>query len=214
MRIIRVENRWHSPIEIPHLGDKYVVPVGGSKIVPYEAAASLFGDPRARDGEKHKGRRELYDQVRNYWSFYLGYDSEQVWETEKCPQFDAFDVNTNEQVWFVIHDPDGATLYGSEPTVNANTTDQALLNAQITQLQSQVATLLAAMEARQGIEAPATYKVGPPEYVIGGPTQTPTVVAPSVVEAPVGGVDSELPPVPTNSSAPAKDSPRATPVSK
>lgn len=207
MRIVNIENTWDRDITIPHLGNKYVIKPGESKIVEFEAAASLFGDPRARNDGKSRGRHDLYDQIRLLWSFYTGFDSDEVWEKEKCPQFIATDVNTKDRIWFVIHDLEGTkTFTMADPTSAAHgSTDTAVLNSAIAEMQGQIAQLVAALAASQA----QTATPGTPGSHSGVDTVEPTVID-AVTSLPVS--QSDLPPMPPTVSKVSKDGPRATPA--
>lgn len=199
MEIVEIRNEWDRPITIPHNGAIYTIDPGASKIVPFDAAASIFGHPAARDDAKVKGRRELYDHVRGMWNFYLGWDTELTWENDKCPRFSAVDVNSQEPIHFVIHDPDGAKAFNLTPSID--TTDQALLSATLLRLQAQVeqlnARLLVQDESAIASAAPSPEILEPNENVNG--------------EIPVG---AELPPTPKVDDTPVKkDGPRIPPTS-
>lgn len=201
LQIVRIENKWDRDITIPHNGDMYVVPVGESKIVPYDAAASLFGDPRAMNEGKSRGREDVYNQVRGMWNFYLGFDSEDVWKNEKCPQFLAFDVNSGDQIIFVIHDRDG-TNGGYIPNAhrqNPESTDQAIVAQRIQEMQDQIAQLTSILASTQSMN-------------LGVIPTAPTIVAAETpaeqVQSTPIAVESELPPVPTVAAKVARDTPR------
>lgn len=199
MRIVEITNEWDQPITVPHNGTMYTVPVKGSKIVPYDAAASLFGDPRARDTEKDKGRRETYDHVRGMWNFHLGWDTEKTWADEKCPKFSVVDVDTQEQIWFVIHDPTGEKAFNIP--VDTSTSDPALIAQTLAALTDQVAALTARLAAQP--DAPSS-AVGP---VVVDANELDNVDG----ATPVG---AELPPTPADEPKVGKDGPRTPPTGR
>jgi hypothetical protein len=210
MQIVKIDNTWDRDITIPHNGEMYVVPQGASKIVPWEAAASLFGDPRAMNNGRDRGRELVYNQVRGLWNFYVGFDTEDVWQAEKCPKFTATDVNTGDSVVFVIHDPDG-TQGGYVPgqfRENPASTDQAILQSQIEEMQKSIAALTSALAVSQSLNAPAPAPA--PEIVPPAPTaeagSEAAVTVPTVAEG-------ELPKVPDKAVV-AKDTPRTVPTKK
>lgn len=210
MQIVKIDNTWDRDISIPHNGEMYVVPQGASKIVPWEAAASLFGDPRAVNNGRDRGRELVFNQVRGLWNFYVGFDTEEIWQAEKCPKFTATDVNTGEAVMFVIHDPDG-TRGGYVPgqfRENPASTDQAILQAQIEDMQKSIGALTAALAAAQSLNAPAV--AAAPEVV----PSIPTAEAGSDTAATVPTVaEGELPKVPEKVTV-AKDTPRTVPTKR
>lgn len=140
MQIIRLNNTGDKELVIPHRGDKYVIQPGASKVIPYDAAASLFGDPRHKDSDKDPARRRCYEHVRAMHNFYIGWDTEDIWENEKMPRFDAFDLETDEQIFFVVHDPLGQRTYNAAQPLGGST-DQAILAATIADMEKRIAAL-------------------------------------------------------------------------
>jgi hypothetical protein len=163
MQIVRIDNKGNEPLVLINNGDKYTIPFNGSKMVPFECAASAFGDPRARDTGRDRGRSDTYDHIRACWNFYLGFDDAGTWE-QKRPKFEAYDVNTGDRVWFVIDDPKGDQTFNAEVVVAETlvNTDRVLLTSQLKELQEQVAVLAAALAANQDRD-PAGFKA--PEIV-------------------------------------------------
>jgi hypothetical protein len=210
MQNVKIDNTWDRDITIPHNGEIYLVPQGGSKIVPWDAAASLFGDPRAANNGRDRGRELVYNQIRGLWNFYVGFDTELIWQDEKCPKFTATDPNTGDEIVFVIHDPDG-TRGGYVPgqfRENPASTDQAILQSQIEDMQRSIAALTAALAASQALNTPAT--VPAPEIVPPSPTAE---AGSDAATATATVIEGELPKVPEKTSV-AKDTPRTVPTKR
>lgn len=220
MRIVKISNDWDRDLVIPHNGEMFVIKPGKTKIIPWDAAASLFGDPRARDDGKVKGRREIFDHVRGLHNFHLGFDTETVEDAErahkpveaswewKCPKFTAWDASSDEgedaQIYFVIHDPDGLKSFNMV-TESDGGTDAKVLAQALSEMRAQMAAMQAQLNVSQGKEVkspePATVK---PDGEHG--TIDTTEAGPQV--EPVGGETVELP-VADPKSAPRRDSPRS-----
>lgn len=149
MQIVRIENTGDDTLVIPHNGEKYTIRPGDSKIVPYDAAASLYGDPRARDDARTKGRRDIFNHVRALHNFHLGFDNEETWQAKR-PRFVATDPNSNEIVWFVIDDPEGKETFKDTNGIADNTTDSRLLADAIQAMQAQIASMAAQLAAKEG----------------------------------------------------------------
>ncbi len=223
LQIVRITNTGDTDLILTHNGDRYVVPVDGSKIVPYECAASAFGDPRARDNGRDKGRTDIYEHTRAMWNFNLGFDDADAWEAKR-PRFEAHDVNSGDRIWFVIDDPKGEHIYdatGGVP-VNTNTTDAALLGAQLTAMQEQIAALTTALALTQSQSTGTSHSA--PTVIVATDNKQPADALDKVVEKPVAdagpapdGKDAagskvagtqELPPVPATPAKVKADGPK------
>jgi hypothetical protein len=190
MQIVEIHNTWDRTITIPHNGQRYDIPVGESRIVPYDAAASLFGDPRAQDTDKVKGRRDLHNHIRGLWNYEFGFDNEEKWQNEKKPQYEAYDPsnpNKRTRVYFIIDDPDGTKALPDALVEPNATQDQRAIEGALAALQAQVAALTAQLAKTQD-NAP---KSAGPEVVHSG--------------------SEELPKAPERSVPVKADSPRVTP---
>src|SRR5215203_2670339 len=102
MQIVRVVNRG-SELKLSYGQEVYEFPTKGDRIVPYDAAAYWFGDPRVHNNPPRDwARREQYDKKRAQWGYALGFDSEtkaearnsgkkaeDSWEY-KAPQFEVW----------------------------------------------------------------------------------------------------------------------------
>lgn len=186
MQIIRIENTGPVELVIPHRGDKYVIQPGGSKVIPYDAAASLFGDPRHKDTDKDPARRRCYEHIRAMFNFYIGWDAESVWEDTKMPRFDAYDLETGDQIYFVVHDPFGQKTYNAAQPLGGST-DQAILAATIADMERRIVALTNTL---------ATYEKA---------SSAPEVVAAD----PDKSAEPESLPRPKSDDKVTKDSPRA-----
>lgn len=93
---------------------------GERKMMPFDTIASAFGNPRARNlSHKDRSREELYQTLRVYWGFHIGFDVEtedekteihqrngtSSWEL-KCPRFRVETVD-GQYVPMVLDDPEG-----------------------------------------------------------------------------------------------------------
>lgn len=198
MQVITIKNEWDRDIVIPHNGEKYTIRPGEQKHVPWDGAASLFGDPSMRDTEKQMARRDLYNHVRGLWNFHPGFDQEEVWERDLMPRFTATDLNTGEEVWFIIQDPAGKHSFNKPQSDAAQ--DAATINVALATLQAQVAQLTAALAAQAAADGAPTSQV-PAPAVENAAQDTAAQLA-----------TNELPPV--QPTTPKSDSPRTAPVKK
>ncbi len=174
--------------------ERVVIEPGDSRIVPFAFAAAWFGDPRAKNEGKERGRQNLYESTRRLWGFEAGFDTEETWTMLKAPQFQCFDTNTNDRVFMLIEDPDGEHDYNGEPIFDSSNANVDALTAQIAAMQTQMAALMQMVATQQGntetaataAEQTALATVATPAP--GDDTATagvdPSLTAPAIPEAP------------------------------
>lgn len=146
--------------------ERIVLEPGAERIVRFDVAAAVFGHPLLRDnGPKDRARVAGYDQLRFYWGFHNGFDTETEkerlanvnadyigsWERKMPP----FRVETLEGEWvpMVLDDPVGnEPLPGQAalPSISATEANVAVLQAQLAQTQRQLEQLTALIVSQQG----------------------------------------------------------------
>jgi hypothetical protein len=185
MRIVRVHNEGDEDWTLKFDLNDTQIPVGGSAIVPFEAAAFWFGHPAA----KGDGRRDELLRKKAQWGFLEGFDVEvekdvpafnpenkQSWEA-KCPKFRVTHVDDeNERVWMVLDDPTGSHAIGNVP---AATDDVGVLRNEVAELKNMLASALNALQA-------ATGTTSAPD-----PSTLPVSAPPDPAPGPVGGTSGE-----------------------
>lgn len=139
MELIRISNKGRRPFDFMHRNQKKIILPGDSMIVPFDLAASLFGDPRTKDMNGDNARKKVYDKVRGHFGFAPGLQSEEEWQAMR-PNLTFEDVETGEKVLMLVDDPfnQNAIVSGTE---KAEANDRAAERSQMEQLMAQVATL-------------------------------------------------------------------------
>jgi hypothetical protein len=133
--------------------ERITITPGGERIVPFAIAAAFFGDPRAHNEGKDKGRDDEIKRARTMWGFFPGFDTEEVWKYEKMPQYECFDMEGN-RVHMILDDEEGEHPYGGAPRVDLSLTDNTQLARQVELLQAQIATLTAAIASQNAVPTP------------------------------------------------------------
>ena len=147
MDLIRIHNRG-TELLVLNGNERFEILPGADRIVRFDIAASWFGDPRLRNDTRDQIRSQVYSQVQYMWGWAEGLVREdgQTWE-DLCPKVDCFDMD-GEPVKFIIHDPDGNEPWTGAAIVDPSTQDSGVLNAQIKQMQDQIAQLTTLLTAR------------------------------------------------------------------
>jgi hypothetical protein len=142
---------------------RYVIPVGGERIIPFNEAASWFGDPRLQNQGRDQLRTLVHSQIQGLWGYTEGmtylrdrWDPTagfKTWEDFK-PSVECFDMD-GEPILFVIHDPEGTTPFGGPKLVDPAFQDVGVLNDRIAQNERELAELRQLLTERAHVEAPA-----------------------------------------------------------
>jgi hypothetical protein len=142
---------------------QYVIPVDSERIIPFNEAASWFGDPRLSDNGRDRSRTDAFRLTQNLWGYSEGMkyprdrnDPAQGflrWEDFK-PQVECFDMDGN-LINFLIHDPSGELgVSGSVPGLSdPSLLDAATLSKQVDKMSEQIAKLQSLLTERTRFDA-------------------------------------------------------------
>lgn len=210
--LVNVINTGDTPLMLRVDSKLIEVPVGKFRTVNFMQAAGWFGHPQARDDGRNNDRRTTYEMLRQFYGYYVGYDTPDDW-AEKVPKF-RVETLDGEYMPMVLDDPEGALPLPGEIASNGLTLDAqniATLQAAAERQQAQIDQLLAIIAAK---ELAGAAGVDPDDAAAGAggssnaPTRTGgatgTVVGPTVVTPPVVSTDKLPTPV---EGAPAEDGP-------
>lgn len=134
---IRVTNKGKKAFTDSFDGRQYTIEPGSDKVVPYEAAALWFGDPRAIDTGQVKTRLEEFRRLRVK---YGAYENEDAWNSNK-PNVKITTLD-GDKITSVIDDPEGKEITPQSTTVLENQMmgeRLANLEREISHLRSQTA---------------------------------------------------------------------------
>lgn len=224
---VRLVNRRDRAFDFMANSRQRVIAPGGDAIVPWGIATSLFGDPRVVNRDARNERNNLYNKVRARFNYCLGMMTEEEWE-EIAPKIDVYDLETDEQVFLVYHDPEGTRAMEMAGTANGDEqTEIAILKRQMAAMNARMEALLSqstgeaptpAASSTQALVTPSTDtaiisdaavgQVEQPAPIDGGsvtvdvPPAAPSVDVPQQVPVGEGIADSE--PAPTSRRVAAK----------
>lgn len=231
-QLVYVENTGDTELSFPIPGvdraGNYLrahIDPGDRKLMTFDVVASAFGHPAARDNGKDKGRTEMFRDLRTYWGWHEGFDTDLAadqlhrdmgwtsWQ-EKCPKFR---VTTLEGAWIpmVLDDPEGIEPLPDEngvadPSVARASGNAAVMDRTLQAMQEKSdrqEALIEQLMKRLGMsdgdeQAPADSPHTPADDVQGG---AKTTTPPVPVEVPQS---SELPQAPADEPPPTADRPR------
>lgn len=157
MQFIRMVNTGTTPYDYHHHAIKQIIQPGGDRIVPWDLACSLFGDPTTMDIGQDRARTRSWKQAAGIHNYHLGYTSDEQWEAIR-PKVECYDLETGQRVYMVLDDRDGK-LTGENPGGQATPGNELeMLQRQMALMAQQIAKLTA-----NQVQAPAdaTTSTGP-----------------------------------------------------
>jgi hypothetical protein len=160
--LVRVKNTGSEELVLRG-NTQYVIPPNGERIIPFNEAASWFGDPRLNDDGRNRFRSEAFRMTQNLWGYSEGmkyfrdrWDPSQGflgWDDFK-PPVECFDMEGN-QINFIIHDPSGELgMAANTPAlVDPSTLDASTLSKQVQAMGQQIAKLQQLLVERTRFDA-------------------------------------------------------------
>lgn len=146
--VVKAVNTSPKDFPVPHNGGVLWVAAHGERFVPWDAMASLWGDP----GFKPSRGQTRFDYAmlcRGQFGWFHGLDDESTWD-QRRPPIEWYTIE-GDRLWTVLDDPHGTQ--GGRPTSAAPTDDQVFLLETIAELQQQIAGLQAAQAQRDATVA-------------------------------------------------------------
>ena len=138
----------------------YTIPANGERIIPFQEAASWFGDPRLQDSGRDKTRSMAWNQIQNLWGYTEGMTylkdrwdvtaGFKTWE-DFAPAVECFDMDGN-QVYFIIHDPEGSQPFGGPKLLDPAFQDNEAILRQMQDMQATMAQMKELLDERGRVE--------------------------------------------------------------
>lgn len=135
---VKLVNKGQQPFDFHQNNAKRVIEPGGDVIVPWNIAATLFGDPNIPDIPPVNERTRMYGKIRARHNFSNGLMTESDWEDLK-PDIGVYDIENNGEIIMLIDDPEGNHMGGFTPSpAPSKQNDVEALQRQIAALTAQV----------------------------------------------------------------------------
>ena len=112
---------------------------GADRIVPWDIAATLFGDPRLVNDGRNQHRTVALKRARGNFNYMLGIESDEEFEARR-PKIEVYDTENNERIYMLIEDPEGE-MAGTSLIQTSNETENEMMRRQIARMESQIAML-------------------------------------------------------------------------
>lgn len=193
---VKLVNNGDKPFDFQQNNQKRIIESGEDVIVPWNIAATLFGDPNIPDIPPVNERSRMYAKLRARYNFGAGLMSDDDWDRKK-PNVKVFDLETNSEIIMLLDDPKGEHMGTFTPSkAPSKQTDVDAMQRQIAALTAQVERLV-----NQQVASPS-------EASGSGTSNSPTVTADGPgQDAPGSDIDPVFD-LPTATD----DDPQATPV--
>lgn len=144
LQFVRLVNTGDRVFDYHYQSQKHLIAPGADRIVPWDCASSLFGDPFTMDSSSDRARTRVYKQTRGFYNYSDGTTTEEQWEVLR-PKIEVYDLETNQRIFMVIEDPDGRKT-GDNPTPDQAGSDVETMQRTIAVLSQQVESLLSAQQ--------------------------------------------------------------------
>ena len=139
---VKLVNDDTKPFDFHQNNAKRVIEPGEDVIVPWNIAATLFGDPNIPEVPPVNERSRMYEKIRARHNFSQGLMTEDDWDGLK-PNVKVFDIESNSEVIMLIDDPAGEYMGTFTPSKAPSKRDDVdAMQRQIAALTQQVERLV------------------------------------------------------------------------